>query len=112
MINSRDKGARGERLASEFLRKFNFQARRGQQYRGSPDSEDIIHDVPGVFIEVKFRERLNLEEAYAQALRDSPSEKVPLVMHKKKNKQWMITLTAEDFFSRFRLGLRRSKNEM
>lgn len=41
-INSRRKGAQGERDASKFLQSLGFaDARRGQQFKGTPDSPDV-----------------------------------------------------------------------
>ena len=41
-MNSRAKGARGERLWRDELRAQGFTARRGQQFSGSPDSPDVV----------------------------------------------------------------------
>lgn len=94
-INSRAKGKRGELQFRDVLRKAGFQARRGQQYSGTADGEtpDVIHDIPGVHIEVKWVERLNLMSAVAQAKLDCGG-KVPVVAHKKNNTEWLVTLPA------------------
>ena len=93
-INSRAKGARGERMAAEFLKRFGFQARRAQQYSGQDGSQDLKHDVPGVHIEVKWVERLNIHDAMEQATRDCMG-KTPVVLHKKNGSDWLATLPAE-----------------
>lgn len=53
-VNSRAKGARGEREAAKFLRGLGFEARRGQQFSGSKDSPDVVTNLAGVHIENKF----------------------------------------------------------
>lgn len=70
--NSRQKGASGEReLARELARVLGCRARRGQQYSGSPDSPDVVTDIPGIHIECKRTETLRLYDALAQARRDA-----------------------------------------
>jgi|ERR1041384_3043973 hypothetical protein len=43
-MNSRQKGARGERRWRDELRAHGFDARRRQQFSGSPDSPDVVCD--------------------------------------------------------------------
>lgn len=95
-INSRAKGKRGELEASKFLARFGFKARRGQQFSGLEGSQDLVHDIPGVHIEVKYVERLNVHEAMAQAERDCLG-KVPVVLHRRNGSQWLVTLPADEF---------------
>lgn len=103
-INSRDKGARGERLFSKVLIGHGVEARRGQQYHGGEDSPDIICDIPWAHFEVKFTERFSLYEALAQAISDAPETKIPIVAHKRKRKEWVVVMRMEDFM-KFRLKL-------
>jgi len=71
-MNSREKGKRGERQWRDELRAQGFEARRGQQFAGSPDSPDVVCDsLPWAHFEVKAVERLNIEDAMEQARRDS-----------------------------------------
>ena len=93
-INSRAKGKRGELLARDLLRSFGFKAVRGQQYKGNSDSPDVIHDIEGVHIEVKWVNKLNIWEAMAQARRDCGG-KTPVVLHKKDGTGWLATLPAD-----------------
>lgn len=100
MTNSRDKGARAERMWRDILREHGFvSARRGQQFSGSKDSPDVIcPEIPTVHFEVKFVEKLNLDDAMSQAIRDA-CDKIPVVAHKKSHRDWYITLKAEDFLN-------------
>ena len=100
-INSREKGKRGEREACCFLTTLGYTAKRGQQYAGGTDSPDVIHDVPGIHIEVKRVERLNLSCAMEQARRDA-GPKVPVVMHRRNGEPWLVTVPAEAFFKMVR----------
>ena len=101
---SRDKGARGERLWRDVLRAAGFDPAttyRGRQFSGmSPDgvSPDVVcRELPTLHWEVKNVERLNLRDAYAQAVRDAGEGKTPIVAHKKNNANFLVTLSAEDF---------------
>ena len=96
MVNSRAKGARGERELAEILRSYGFSARRGQQYRGGADSPDVM-GLPGIHIEVKRVERLNIYDAIQQAMRDSGDSELPAVFHRKNGQQWLVTVRLEDF---------------
>ena len=60
-MNSRAKGARGERLWRDELRKEGFTARRGQQFAGGTDSPDVIcEELKWLHQEVKFVQNLSL----------------------------------------------------
>ena len=62
-VNSRRKGARGERQWRDELRANGYCARRGQQFCGSAESPDVICDsLPWIHFEVKAVERLNIED--------------------------------------------------
>ncbi len=96
-MNSRSKGKRGELEVVHILREDGHKdARRGQQYRGGADSPDII-GLPGIHGEVKRVERLNLTEAYAQAVLDAGEGEIPTVFHKRNRGEWMATLSLKDF---------------
>ena len=74
-MNSREKGKRGERQWRDELRAHGFQARRGQQFSGSPDSPDVVcEELAWLHFEVKAVERLNIEDAMDQARRDCMGE--------------------------------------
>lgn len=96
MTNSRDKGKRGERLARDKLNElFGWNCRRGQQFCGGAESGDL-GDIPAdVHFEVKFTQRLDLRSALAQAISDAGC-KVPVVMHKRKREDWIISLRIDD----------------
>ena len=98
-INSRQKGARGERQWRDELRANGYQARRGQQFSGSPESPDVVcPDLAGIHFEVKAVERLNVHEAFAQAERDAQG-KVPVVAHRRNFWPWLVTMEASVLFN-------------
>lgn len=98
MINSCSKGKRSERMWRDQLRDNGYDARRGQQFAGSPDSPDVVCDsLPWLHNEVKAVERLNVQDAMDQAVRDA-GMKTPIVAHKRNNREWLVTMRSEDFF--------------
>ena len=97
---SRDKGKRGEREVASLFRQYGFDAHRGQQYHGGPDSPDVV-GVPGLHIEVKRTERLNLYDALAQAKRDA-GEDLPVVIHRKNDSPWVAIMDFDDWMKIFR----------
>lgn len=90
-MNSRQKGARGEREFRDYLRERGIEARRGQQFSGSPDSPDVISSLSGVHWEVKRVERLEIHKAIEQAQRDA-GDKLPVVAFKANRKDWLAIL--------------------
>jgi len=97
-INSRQKGARGERQWRDELRAHGYQARRGQQFQGSPDSPDVVcEDLDWLHFEVKAVEKLNLADACEQAARDA-GRKDWAVAHRRNFCPWLVTMSAEMFF--------------
>ena len=69
-MNSRNKGATGERELAKVLRGYGYNCRRGQQYCGANGDADVV-GLPGLHIECKRVERLNLDDAMAQAKADA-----------------------------------------
>ena len=75
-INSKRKGVAGERELARKLREYGYDCRRGQQYSGI-EGEDVV-GLPGIHIECKRVERLNIYDAMDQAKRDSLKDGLPL----------------------------------
>jgi hypothetical protein len=100
-MNSRQKGAAGERELAKVLRSYGFETRRGQQYCGSNGDADVV-GLPGVHIECKRVERLNLEDAMAQSRADARPGEIPVVMHRKNNCKWLVTLSIDDFMTLYK----------
>ena len=98
-VNSRQKGKRGELAACELLRRFGFRAKRGQQHAGGAESPDVVHNIDGWHIEVKWVQALNVRQAMAQAARDAGQDKTPCVLHKRNGEGWLVTIPAEAFLA-------------
>ena len=100
-MNSRQKGARGERELAKILRGYGFDARRGQQYCGANGDADVV-GLPGIHIECKRVERLNLYDAMSQARADSKMDEFPAVFHRKNDSEWLVTMTLADWMEVYR----------
>lgn len=96
MTNSRAKGARGERALASKLREHGFDARRGQQYSGANGDADVV-GLPGIHIECKWVERLNIYDAMTQSKHDARQGEIPVVIHKKNNCEWLVTMSLDDW---------------
>ena len=100
-INSRQKGARGERELSLKLKEHGYETRRGQQYCGSNGDADVV-GLPGIHIECKRVERLNLYDAMAQSKSDANDGEVPTIFHRKDRCEWLVTMTLEDWINLYK----------
>jgi Holliday junction resolvase len=98
-INSRAKGATGEREIANYFTANGFPARRGQQFSGSSDSPDIVCDsLSGYHFEIKRVDRgVNIYDWMAQAIKDAGSEKTPVVIHRKSREDWVVIMRIDDF---------------
>ncbi len=103
-INSRAKGAAGEREFSNLCKKHGFQTRRGQQYSGI-EGKDVV-GLDGIHIEVKRVERLNVSQAIGQAIRDKTDGEIPIVAHRKNREDWLVTMTADNWFKLYKAYLK------
>lgn len=95
-MNSRNKGAAGERELAGRLRDYGYKARRGQQYCGANGDADVV-GLPGIHIECKRVEKLNLYDAMEQSVREAKEGEKPAVFHRKNNHEWLVTLRLDDF---------------
>lgn len=95
-INSRQKGAAGERELAKILRDHGYEARRGQQFSGVNGDPDVV-GLCGYHVECKRVEKLNLEAAMAQSERDAREGEVPIVAHRKNRSKWLVTMSLEHF---------------
>lgn len=100
-INSRQKGKRGELEVAKLLRDYGYDCRRGQQYCGANGDADVV-GLPGIHIEVKRKEKLNLYEALDQAKRDAKPGEKPVVLHRKNNCEWVAILRVPDLLDMYR----------
>lgn len=98
-INSKKKGVAGEREFANYCKQKGFNTRRTAQFNGKElESLADIVGIPGIHVEVKRVEKLNIYNAIDQAIRDNKGKDIPIVAHRKNQKKWLITMTAEDWF--------------
>lgn len=102
-INSRNKGAAGERELANVLKSYGFNTRRGQQYSGANGDADVI-GLPGIHVECKRVERLNVQNAMKQAVKDARDGELPAVFHRKNGnkKAWLVTMRLDDWMKLYK----------
>ena len=99
-INSKRKGATGERELAELLRKYGYKdARRSAQYCGKNGGVADVVGVEGLHIECKRSERVTEEDFIKQAERDARKGQVPIVMYRKNGEQWKALLRLDTFMA-------------
>lgn len=99
---SRDKGKRFELVLAAKLREYGYKdCRRGQQYCGAKGNADVI-GLPGIHIEAKHCERMQLYDWMAQAKHDAGGKSLPAVFHKKNNAAILVTMELPDFMTIYR----------
>ena len=95
--SSQRKGADGERELASLLHEYGYPVQRGGSlsFGEAPD----LTGLPGIHIEVKRVERLNIHEAMAQAIRDSErfKEGAAAVFHRRNRSPWLVTMTFNDW---------------
>lgn len=73
---------------------------RSQSYGTEPD----LSGLPGVHVEVKRVERLNISKAMAQAVRDAEKfqDGAPTVFHRRNREPWLVTMQLSDWLGLFK----------
>lgn len=104
-VNSKQKGARFERLLASKFREYGYDARRTAQYCGNTgDASDVV-GLNGLHIEAKHQETMRLYDWMAQAKRDAEAGgegRLPAVFHKKNNAPILVTMELDDFMKLYR----------
>ena len=95
--SSQRKGADGERELARILTGYGYDLQRGGSLSFG-DVPDMV-GLPGVHIEVKRVERLNVPEAMGQAIRDSDRfhDGAPALFHRRSRSPWLVTMRLEDW---------------
>ena len=93
---SREKGKRFERQVANAFKEAGYEAYRSQQFSGKNNDADVIVNLP-LHVECKFVERLNIDNAMEQSIRDARENEIPIVVHKKSRKQMLVTMRWDDF---------------
>lgn len=97
-INSKLKGKAGELEFCKIMREYGYDLKRSVQYNGK--AEEGQPDVLGldyIHPEVKRVEKLNVEKAVVQAIRDSDGKGLPTVFHRKNRGRWLVTMPLDSW---------------
>ena len=96
------KGADGERELAAVLREHGYDIRRGGSLSFG-EVPDLV-GLPGVHIECKRVERLNITEAMAQAIRDAQrfQDGAPAVFHRRNRQPWLVTMRLSDWLAMYK----------
>lgn len=109
--SSQRKGAAGERELADKLRQYGYDMQRG----GSMTFGDVpdLTGLPGVHIECKRVERLNVPEAMQQAVRDAERfhDGMPALFHRRNRQPWLVTIRLEDFMKLYRAEISTAGHE-
>ena len=101
-INSKQKGNRFERQLAGMLKEHGYDCRRGQQFCGANGDADVV-GLPGIHIEAKHVEKMQLYNWMEQAKRDSKgSDKLPAVFHKKNHAEVLVTMRFDDWIQLYK----------
>lgn len=95
--SSQRKGRSGELELCRLLQAHGYPVEPGEpvSYGATPD----LIGLPGVHIECKRVERLNVLEAMAQAERDAQrfQDGAPAVFHRRSRSPWLVTMRLDDW---------------
>jgi len=100
-VNSREKGKRGELELAHKLREYGYDCRRGQQFCGANGDADVV-GLPGIHIEAKRNEKLNIYDAINQAAHDALKGLLPAVFHRRNNHEWLVTMRLDDWIALYK----------
>ena len=101
-INSKKKGSHGELEFSHECEKYGLEGvHRTAQTNGKLEhSLADCEGLDGIHIEVKRVEKLNIDNALDQAIRDTSTKKekkLPVVFHRKNRSKWKTTMLFSDW---------------
>lgn len=93
------KGAAGERELAALLQRNGYPVERGgsETYGRVPD----LVGLPGIHIECKRVERLNVPAAMRQSVRDAErfQDGAPAVFHRRNREDWLVTMRIGDWIN-------------
>lgn len=101
---SRDKGKRYERELASIFREYGYKdAHRTSQYCGNTgDASDVV-GLPGIHIEAKHQERIQIYDWMAQAIHDSAkSGDMPTVFFRKNHAETLVCMRLEDWINLYK----------
>jgi Holliday junction resolvase len=103
-INSKQKGARFERQLASIFREYGYtDSRRTVQYCGKSGNAADVIGLPGIHVEAKHQEKMELYKWMEQAKRDAAGgENLPAVFHKKNNHEVLVTMPLEGWIQLYK----------
>lgn len=116
-INSKKKGAHGELEFSHECEKYGFtDVHRTAQTNGKLEhSLADCEGLEGIHIEVKRVEKLNIDNAIDQSIRDTKAKKekrLPIVFHRKNRRPWLATSTLDTWMKLYKSWLKDKDREL
>lgn len=105
----REKGARGERMLKELLNNLGLAVKRGYVFLKQSD----LVDLPGIHIECKFVEKLNVRNAMYQAIEEAKKRRdgMPAVFWKKSREPWLTIMLTEDWVRLYKMARQPTNKE-
>ena len=102
--SERLKGARAERELAEIFRANGIDAHRGYVYLKQSD----VVGLPGIHVECKFVEKLNVRAALRQAEAEAQkrNDGVPVVFSKQSRDGWIVAMRLEDWINLYKKEVR------
>lgn len=99
---SRTKGAGGERELARILKdRYGYETHRGFTFNRQSD----VVGLPGIHIECKRVENLNLRKALDQSVREARIRRdgLPVVMYRKNYRKWKVAMQLDHFLQLLRV---------
>lgn len=110
----RRKGAQGELEFAHLCQEYGYSAvHRTAQHCGKTGQAGDVEGLPGIHIEVKRTESLRLYDALNQSKRDCTAagkNEIPIVAHRKNKSEWVVIMTAADFFKMYKKYMESSED--
>lgn len=94
------KGARGERMLRDIFNNHGYETQRGSVFTHTSD----VIGLPGIHVECKFVEKLNLRKAMEQAEEEAIKRKdgIPVVFHKTSREPWLVTMRIHEWMQLYK----------
>ena len=93
-----------QKVKDHLQKEYGYDARRSVQYNGkAEEGQADLLGLPGIHVECKRTEKLNLYDAVNQAKRDSDgTEQKPVVFHRRNHCEWLAIMPLDDFMDIYR----------
>lgn len=102
-LSQREKGKRGERELASLLRSEGYdKAHRTSQYCGQTGEAADCVGLPGIHIECKRVEKLNVPDAMNKAATEAKQPDKPALFHRRDRQPWLVTMLFSDWIEIYR----------